>query len=332
MSSIEEFITQSPIIVQSSLSQLRYLILSDGLPAINNSKTQKIRCYVWSILSRTSMNGTTQNYLNLLQFGPPSNKIFKKITDDTFRTFPTDSDFTSQVPKDVLTRSLSCFAWQTEERNEIIKLDRPTDKGTHLLDANSDPTLSKIEISTYVQGMNVLMATTLYACPTEPMAFQIFSTLCYSMIPTYVTTNMIGARNGVKLLDLCLKIIDPKLSNFLSRQLLTAEIYGLPSILTFSSCNKPLIQAVKLWDFMFAYGFHMNILLVVAMLVSIRKQILESSNPMNLITRNLPAFNADELISLGVGFIAKIPIEIYDLLVNHLTDPDIKIPSTFELT
>ncbi|CCF56815.1 hypothetical protein KAFR_0B05190 [Kazachstania africana CBS 2517] len=305
MSSIEKFITKPPILVHSSLSQLRYLILSEGIPASSEKNQQRLRCYIWSILSRTSMEDCTNTYLDLLDLGPPLPPIYKKIKNDTYRTFQTDPKFKHSVSEEALTRCLSCFALQTLHKGK----QNPNEN----------------QISTYVQGMNILLGLLLYSCPTEPMAFRLFSKLCYSIIPTYITHNLIGVRNGAKLLDICLKIIDSKLSKFLSDNLLTAEIYGMPSILTLSSCNKPLDQVRKLWDFMFAYGFHMNILFVVAMLVTIRNKILESESPMNLM-KDLPDFDADEIIRLGVGFLPKIPPHIYDLLVNHLTDPNISIP------
>ena len=45
---------------------------------------------------------------------------------------------------------------------------------------------------------------------------------------------------------------------------------------------------------------------------------------MNLM-KDLPEFDADDIIKLGVGFLAKIPSKVYMLLVNHLTDPDLVI-------
>lgn len=308
MASIEKFISQPPLITHSSLAQLRYLILSEGLPLSSEDKQlQRLRCYVWSILSRTSMERSTQLYLSFLQLGPAPRPIYQKIKNDTFRTLQTDSKFITIVSEESLVRCLSCFAWQS------LQLQRDNDK-------------KYLQVSTYVQGMNVLMAPLLYSCPSEPLAFQLFSTLCYSIIPTYLNSNLTGVHNGAKLLDICLKVIDPKLSRFLSDNLLTAEIYGIPSILTLSSCNKPLDQVCKLWDFMFAYGFHMNILFVVALLVTIRTKILKSESPMNLLTRQLPDFDADEIIKLGVGFVAKIPTDIYNLLVNHLSDPNLVVP------
>lgn len=255
------------------------------------------------------MERSTQIYLSFLQLGAAPQPIFQKIKNDTFRTLQTDPKFINVVSEDSLVRCLSCFAWQS------LQMQREGSGGD-----------SGHQVSTYVQGMNVLMAPLLYSCPSEPMAFQLFSTLCYSLIPTYLDSNLTGVHNGARLLDICLKIIDPKLSKFLSDNLLTAEIYGIPSILTLSSCNKPLDQVCKLWDFMFAYGFHMNILFVVALLVTIRTRILTSESPMNLLTRQLPDFDADEIIKLGVGFVAKIPSEYYNLLVQHLADPDLSIP------
>ncbi|GAV54322.1 hypothetical protein ZYGR_0AL00540 [Zygosaccharomyces rouxii] len=308
MSSIERFLSQPPLIIQSSLAQLRYLVLSEGLPTGNDKNIQRTRCYTWSVLSRTSMERCTQIYLSYVQLGPAPQPIYHKIKNDTFRTLQTDPKFITTVSEDALLRCLSSFAWQ------CIELKK-------LQDSKLPP-----QLSTYVQGMNVLLAPLLYSCPSEPMAFQMFSTLCYQIIPTYLNSNLTGVHNGAKLLDICLKIIDPKLSKFLSDNLLTAEIYGIPSILTLCSCNKPLDQVCKLWDFMFAYGFHMNILFVVAILVTIRGQILRSESPMNLLTRQLPEFDADEIIKLGVGFLAKIPQSVYSLLVEHLTNLNIKIP------
>ena len=174
------------------------------------------------------------------------------------------------------------------------------------------------------RGMNVLAAPFLYVCPSEPIAYKLFHTLCHRMIPTYLDQSLSGVHVAAKLLDQCLKIIDPRLSRFLTDNLLTAEIFGIPSILTLSACNKPLAQAVKLWDFMFAYGFHMNIPFIVAQLVVHRQAIMDSDSPMNLL-REMPPIDADEIITLGVGFLAKLPDPLYKKLVDHLTDRSVAV-------
>ncbi|SCU90232.1 LAMI_0E01178g1_1 [Lachancea mirantina] len=306
MSSIEKFIAQQPLIVHSSLAQLRYLVLSEGLPPAVDRNTGRLRCNVWSVLTRCSMDGATSDYVSLMRRGPPPHSVYTKIKNDTFRTLNTDTEFVKRVPEDSITRCLSCYAWQALDSEQLVD-----DKDTFTL-------------SSYVQGMNVLVAPLLYICPSEPMAYRLFRNLCHKHIPTYLDSSLTGVHNGAKLLDICVKIIDPKLSSFLADSLLTAEIYGIPSILTLSSCTRPLDQVCKLWDFMFAYGFHMNILFIVAQLVVIRAQILKSDSPMNLL-RQFPEFDAEDIIRLGVGFVAKIPSNVYDLLVQHLTNPDIVI-------
>ncbi|AGO11896.1 AaceriADR131Cp [[Ashbya] aceris (nom. inval.)] len=299
---MEKFISHPPLIVHSSLSQLRYLVLAEGVSVEPEERRQ--RCYIWSILSRTDMEGATSRYMRLAQRGPPPAAVYKKIQNDTFRTFSTDSGFRERVSEESLTRCLSCFAWRQE------------------LEGDRGP----VRIATYVQGMNVLLAPLLYSCPAEPMAFRLFETVCQRMIPAYLDHSLSGVHTGARLLDECLKIVDPKLSKFLSDNLLTAEIYGVPSILTLSSCQKPLDQVCRLWDFMFAYGFHMNLLFIVAQLVKMRTEIMQSDSPMNLL-RQFPDFDADEIIRLGVGFVAKIPSGLYELLVRHLTEPGIDLSS-----
>lgn len=301
MSSIEKFLAQQPLIVHSALAQLRYLVLSEGIPASSDKTVGRLRCNVWSVLARCSMDSATSDYVLLVRRGPPPSPVYSKIKNDTFRTLNTDARFVARVSEDAITRCLCAFSWA-------------------VLDAGDQDS----NLSTYVQGMNVLVAPLLYTCPSEPMAFRLFRTLCQGHIPTYLDSSLTGVHNGAKLLDICVKIVDPKLSNFLADNLLTAEIYGIPSILTLSSCTRPLDQVCKLWDFMFAYGFHMNILFIVAQLVIIRVQIMNSRSPMNLL-RQFPEFDAEEVIRLGVGFVAKIPSKIYDLLVRHLVDPDLVI-------
>lgn len=300
--SIEKFILNPPLILQSSLSQLRYLILSEGLPLPdenNRISVNRLRSDVWSILSNTSLKNSTPLYLSLVNKGQPPQQIYNKIKNDTFRTLATDQNFTSRVNEWMLIRCLSCFAW------------------LHMDEENST-------ISTYVQGMNVLLAPLLYVSPSEPIGFSLFINICEQQIPTYCNNSLSGVYVGAKLLDKCLKLIDPKLFKFLMDNLLTAEIYGIPSILTLSSCNKPLDQVVKLWDFMFAYGFHMNILFIVALMVTNRLNIMNSKSPMNYL-KQFPYFDSDEIIRLGVGFVAKLPSDLYDLLVLHLTNSDLQI-------
>ena len=87
---------------------------------------------------------------------------------------------------------------------------------------------------------------------------------------------MSGVHQGLALVDKVLAIVDPKLSLYLIGKGMTAEVYGFASVLTLCACTPPLPEVLKLWDFLFAYGVHLNILCIVAQLVILREEILKS--------------------------------------------------------
>lgn len=132
------------------------------------------------------------------------------------------------------------------------------------------------ESGTYVQGMNVLAAPFLYAARSEAEAFVAFHQLLTRELPGYIRGAMDGVHKGLRLVDKVLAIVDEKLSRYLTSKGLSAEIYAFPSVLTLSACTPPLPEVLQLWDFLFAYGPHLNILCIVAQLMLIRSQIMAS--------------------------------------------------------
>lgn len=128
----------------------------------------------------------------------------------------------------------------------------------------------------YVQGMNVLAAPFLYASRSEAEAFVTFHQLLTQECPGYIRGAMDGVHRGSLLVDKVLAIVDPTLSKYLQSKALSASIYAFSSVLTLCACTPPLPEVLKLWDFLFAYGPHLNILCIVAQLVMIRAQILDS--------------------------------------------------------
>jgi cell cycle arrest protein BUB2 len=132
------------------------------------------------------------------------------------------------------------------------------------------------EPGTYVQGMNVLAAPFLYAARSEAEAFVAFHQLLTQECPGYIRGAMDGVHKGLALVDKVLAIVDPKLSLYLLSKSMSAEIYAFPSVLTLCACTPPLPEVLRLWDFLFAYGPHLNILCIVAQLVMIRTQIMSS--------------------------------------------------------
>ena len=49
----------------------------------------------------------------------------------------------------------------------------------------------------------------------------------------------------------------------------------IAAVLTFSACTPPLSEVLLLWDFLLAYGIHMNILAIISQLIILRDEILQ---------------------------------------------------------
>ena len=125
--------------------------------------------------------------------------------------------------------------------------------------------------------MNVLCAPFLYAARSEVEAFALFHYFVTKECPRYIRGAMDGVHKGLKLVDRCLEIVEPKLANHLFSRGMYAELYAFPSVLTLCACTPPLPEVLHLWDFLFAYGSHLNILCIVAQLIRMRDTLLESS-------------------------------------------------------
>lgn len=287
--STEQFIELPQIIVEDSLSKLRYLILIEGLNVPEGYEQCPYRAYVWSILCRVPVYPThkyTRVIVDLQKKLSP--EIYQKIKNDTFRTLMNDSTFHTRVSQDALLRILAATAVSTPQ-NKVG----------------------------YVQGMNVLLAPIAYTCyRSEPQAFAIFHHLITKQIPLYITPNLDGVHTALSLVDIVLGIVDPVLKEFLDSKFLRAEIYAFPSVLTLCACTPPLKSLIKLWDFLFAYGTHMNIFFIVAQLIISRSTLLQSSQPMKEL-RNFPPLDETDVIKLSLSFIPEIPKEIYDLIARH---------------
>jgi cell cycle arrest protein BUB2 len=128
----------------------------------------------------------------------------------------------------------------------------------------------------YVQGMNVLCGPFLYAAKGEVEAFTGFEHLITRECPGYVRGSMEGVHKGLALVDRVLEVVDNKLYEHLMAHRMEAKIYAFASVLTMCACTPPLPEVLQLWDFLFAYGPHLNILCIVAQLVLIRTDILNS--------------------------------------------------------
>lgn len=146
----------------------------------------------------------------------------------------------------------------------------------------------------YVQGMNVIAAPFLYAMKSELEAFYCFARFIEVNCPLYVKKTLDGVHRGlqvrqirpldiydhvlilqVKILETSMATLDPELHTYLKGKGVAAQTYAFPSILTFSACTPPLDQVLALWDFLLAFGVHLNVICVVAQLHLYRQAILD---------------------------------------------------------
>lgn len=273
--------------LNEAVKKLRRLILVDGIPSATDPT---LRPRIWKILlGVTELPAST--FLEYVSRGPC--EVREKIRNDTFRTLATDRGFKERVREDMLVRLLDAFVWRNHDREDSQRLG-----------------------FTYVQGMNVLAAPFLYTMPSEMEAFFCFAKFIEESCPLYVQPTLEGVHRGLKLLDRCLKIVDPELFQYLRSKNLSAELYAFPSVLTLCACTPPLDQVLKLWDFLLAFGVHLNVLCVIAQLLLIREEVMSSSSPMRLL-RTFPPLEALPVIGIAVTLVRDLPSDLYDELVRH---------------
>ncbi|CAG8555852.1 3084_t:CDS:2 [Ambispora leptoticha] len=292
--------------VKSSLKKLRQIILDEGLPEENLPKLDpsvqslirpiSLRSRVWKHFLGV-YHVSMAEYVRLIKKGRSC--VYDKVRNDTFRTMATDQRFLQRVNEDMLIRVLNAFAWK-------LKFSGNTN-------------------IPYVQGMNVLVAPFLFTM-SELDAFFSFAAFIQTCCPLYVTPTLQGVHCGLKLLDKCLQILDPVLYDHLESKNLNAKIYAFPMVLTFCACKPPLDQVLQLWDFLFAFGVHVNIICVIAQLTMMRDKLLESTSPMQLLNlRAWPELQAKAVIDKTLAQIQLIPDKLYDQLVRHPFDPSVTI-------
>ncbi|KJA27675.1 hypothetical protein HYPSUDRAFT_130570 [Hypholoma sublateritium FD-334 SS-4] len=264
--------------IEDGATKLRRMILVEGIPSADPT----LRPRIWKILLRVN-ELPTDTYLHYVSRGPC--QVREKIRNDTFRTLATDKGFKERVREDMLVRLLDAFVWRSHG-------------------------------FTYVQGMNVLAAPFLYTMPSEVEAFFCFSKFIEESCPLYVQPTLEGVHRGLKLLDRCLQFVDPELFGYLRSKNLSAEIYAFPSVLTLCACTPPLDQVLQLWDFLLAFGVHLNVLCVIAQLLLMRDEVMASASPMRLL-RTFPPLEALPVIGIAVTLVRDLPTELYEELVKH---------------
>ncbi|KAI1329631.1 rab-GTPase-TBC domain-containing protein [Xylariaceae sp. FL0255] len=317
-----------------ALASMRLKVLDQGIKSDGDGMSSH-RIYVWLIFLDGAIL-TTDDYLKLVHRG--ASPAYSKIRNDTFRTLTTDPLFRRRVSEASLIRLLNAVAWMLHDSNQGR---RPSNSSRQSLPTSS-PTRSDLIMSSpasrsraraltlttegsdtntsdpgiYVQGMNVLAAPFLYAARSEAEAFVALHQLLTKECPGYIRGAMDGVHRGLALVDKVLSIVDPKLSIYLMSKGLSAEIYAFPSVLTLCACTPPLPEVLRLWDFLFAYGPHLNILCIVAQLIMMRSELLSSPSP-NKLLRSFPSLQADQIKGTALAILKLLPDDVYDAIVSH---------------
>lgn len=276
-----------------ALETARWKVIDEGVKSAEDGMSSS-RIYIWLVLLDTPIL-TTDDYIALVHRG--ASPAYSKIRNDTFRTLTTDPLFRRRVSEASLIRLLNAIAWKLYDAKEEERQTRPASGRSSMtrmsLASNASDTSASMSLTsidpyskankqaagekgTYVQGMNVLAAPFLYAARSEAEAFVAFHSLLTRECPGYIRGAMDGVHRGLALVDKVLAIVDPKLAMYLTAKGLSAEIYAFPSVLTLCACTPPLPEVLRLWDFLFAYGPHLNIVCIVAQLTIMRSQILQS--------------------------------------------------------
>ena len=284
----------------SALSLLRHSILTNGVSATKEGMSD-YRIYLWLTLLNIAPLAT-DTYLALIHRG--RSPAYEKISNDVFRTLTTDTLFQRRVTNASLTRLLNATAWRIHDEQTSTP---------------QSEFAQRYPQSTYLQGLNVLSAPLLYASRSEAQAYALMTCLLTEHIPTYLSPTMSGVHRGLDLIDRILAQVEPKLSAYLLSKDLQAKIYAFPSVMTLCACTPPLPEVLKLWDFLFAFGLHLNVICVVAQLLMLKDKLLGEPSPAKML-RSFPNLNADEVVKMTVWIVQQLSEELYGEVVAHGRD------------
>ncbi|KAI9285875.1 rab-GTPase-TBC domain-containing protein [Umbelopsis sp. AD052] len=272
--------------IKKTLRELRFFIFKNSILG----SSQKYRQKVWKLLLEVYYV-SANCYKDLLENGV--SEYHKDIVHDSTITLFDDGKDSYKATLKQMQRVLNSFVWLHAAHWKF----------------------------TYVTTMSFLAVPFITILP-ELDAFFTFTTFIRHCCPLYAQPNLLGAHCGVKLLDVCLKIVDPELSGYLRGKGLTADIFAFKEISTLSALVQPLSEALHLWDVMIAFGVHLNILFNLAQLVKRRTKILSSTSPIHLI-RSPPPLDALSTINLAFQLIDILPSKTYLQLVRHPYDETI---------
>ncbi|KAJ1932190.1 CDC16 protein, partial [Kickxella alabastrina] len=137
--------------------------------------------------------------------------------------------------------------------------------------------------------------------------------------PLYARPSLPGVHACVQLVDECLAHTDAALYSHLRRHGAVAKIYAFPAAMTLSACVGPLRQVVRLWDFLLAFGVHLNVVCIVAQLLSMRELLVTTSAPMAFL-RSWPPLRAESVIGRTREIYERLPEDLKRRIKLHAHD------------
>ena len=183
----------------------------------------------------------------------------------------------------------------------------------------------------YMQGMNVYLNFIGLVMP-ELDAFAAFSALITQRIPTYYT-NMngvghVGSSAAMVLVQRALRVVDTRLFARLAPQLNGEHKFWLhPVCQSLSAGVKPRSECLRLWDVLFALGFHFHVYCVAAQLVMLRHRLM-NQEPTALPKNDLsswPRLRAEAIVSLAMDFKSEVMQKdkhLFSEIERHCVDAD----------
>lgn len=137
-------------------------------------------------------------------------------------------------------------------------------------------------------------------------------------MPRYITPTLDGVHAGCALVDRVLQIVDPTLFAYLERKSISAKIYAFPLLMSLHACIPPLEEALKVWDVLFSYGVHLEVLLAVAQVILQRDLLLVDPAPQRVLNpRYLPPLDAEIIVSAAFCLMPHIPQSLLDEVARH---------------
>ncbi|RKP05602.1 rab-GTPase-TBC domain-containing protein, partial [Thamnocephalis sphaerospora] len=172
----------------------------------------------------------------------------------------------------------------------------------------------------YVQKMHRLARPFVEVLP-ESEAFAGFTLFMTQHAPSYARVAQDGIQCAVELFDECLRALDRPLYNHLLDCGVHPEQYAYEPLLGCTTCMTTVDyeQWLRRWDIFLAYGIHMNILFMIAQLMSARYTLLASDCPMNILGAELVA-DVNEIIQCAITLSRRLPPALYGALAQHITD------------